>query len=292
MEGLVLQQEIAARALWGKGSDDAMRVERVLVKGLKLALNGMVLPPLDVEASIGPGGLEKAHLANAEQGLSVSLQTGDETQIEIAAKRLVLPFAENIALDEFSGKGTLGAQEFTLREFEARAFDGVLTGNARLSWRDAWSFGGVFDAKRMDAAKLAAPVLSGGQIEGKGTYGMRADAPGKLMGTAHLEGSFSVQKGIVANVDLARTLQGTSGTGGNTPFSEMTGSVVADASRVQLRQLRLSAGLLSANGAAEVDARKNLSGRLQIELRAQTTQLRANLAISGTLGAPQFRRSN
>jgi hypothetical protein len=72
----------------------------------------------------------------------------------------------------------------------------------------------------------------------------------------------------------------------------MTGSVVADANHIQLRQVRLSAGLLSANGAAEVDAQKNLSGRLQIELRAQTTPLRANLAIAGTLVEPQFRRSN
>src|SRR3970282_508245 len=107
-----------------------------------------------------------------------------------------------------------------------------------------------------------------------------------------LDGSVSMQKGTLAIVDLTRTLQGTSGTGGNTLFSEMTGSVVADASRIQLRQFRLSAGLLSANGAADVDAQKNLSGRLQIELRAQATQIRATLAISGTLGAPQFRRSN
>ena len=291
--GLALPQAIVPRALWGKGSDDALRVERVLLKGLKLELKGMVLPPLDVEASFGPGGLEKAQLANAEKGLSVSLQTAEgKTQIEITAKQLVLPFAENIALDEFSGKGTLGAQEFTLREFEAHAFDGALTGNARLSWRDAWSFEGEFAAKRMDAAKLAAPVLSGGQLEGKGVYSMRADAPEKLMAAARLDGSFSVQKGAVANVDLTRMLQGTVGSGGSTLFSEMTGSVLVDASRIQVRQFRLSAGLLSANGSAELDARKNLSGRLQIDLRSQTTQVRTTLAISGTLAEPQFRRSN
>ena len=291
--GLVLPQAIAARALWGKGSEDALRVERVLLKGLKLELKGMLLPPLDVEASFGPGGLEKALLANAEKSLSVSLQgDGGKTQIEIAAKRLVLPFAQNIALDEFSAKGTLVAQDLLLREFEARAFDGILSGNARLSWGDAWSFGGEFAAKGMDAAKVAAPILSGGRFEGKGVYAMKADAPEKLMASARLDGSFSMQKGTLAIVDLTRTLQGTGGTGGNTLFSEMTGSVVADASRIQLRQIRLSAGLLSANGSAELDAQKNLSGRLQIELRAQVTQLRATLAITGTLAEPQFRRSN
>ena len=112
------------------------------------------------------------------------------------------------------------------------------------------------------------------------------------MASARLDGSFSMQKGTLAIVGLTRTLQGPGGTGGITLFSEMTGSVVADASRIQLRQIRLSAGLLSANGSAELDAQKNLSGRLQIELRAQVTQLRATLAITGTLAEPQFRRSN
>ena len=48
VQGLVLPPAIVARVLWGKGSDDAMRVERVLVKGLKFELNGMALPRLDV----------------------------------------------------------------------------------------------------------------------------------------------------------------------------------------------------------------------------------------------------
>jgi len=293
MDGLVLPQAMVSRALWGKGGEESLRVGQVIVKGLKLELAGMVLPPLDVNASFGPGGLEKAQLVNEERGLSVSLQgDGGKTQVEIAAKRLDLPFAQSIVMDEFSAKGTITAQDLSLREFEARAFDGFLAGNARLSWRDAWSFDGEMAARGMDAAKLAAPILSGGRLEGKVVYGMKAATPDKLMGTARLEGGFSVQKGTVASIDLTRALQGAAGTGGTTLFSEMTGSVVADSNRIQLRQIRLAAGLLNASGSAELDAQKNLSGRLQIELRAQTTQARATLAISGTLAEPQFRRSN
>ena len=175
---------------------------------------------------------------------------------------------------------------------EARAFGGSLSGSARLSWRDAWILDGEFAARGMDADKLAAPALSGGRLEGKGNYGMKASAPEKLMASARMEGTFSVQKGTIANVDFTRMLQGSSGGGGSTLFSEMTGSYVADANRIQLRQIRLAAGLLSANGTADIDAQQNLSGRLQIELRAQTAQGRATLAISGTLAEPQFRRSN
>ena len=41
-----------------------------------------------------------------------------------------------------------------------------------------------------------------------------------------------------------------------------------------------------------MDPQKNLSGRIQIELRALTVQARATLALAGTLQNPQFRRSN
>ena len=59
-----------------------------------------------------------------------------------------------------------------------------------------------------------------------------------------------------------------------------------------VRQLRLAAGLLNGTGQVEMDSQKNLSGRLQIELRAQTVQARATLAVAGSLKDPQFRRSN
>ena len=41
-----------------------------------------------------------------------------------------------------------------------------------------------------------------------------------------------------------------------------------------------------------MDLDKNLSGRMQIDLRAQSVQARATVAVSGTLTNPLFRRTN
>jgi len=59
-----------------------------------------------------------------------------------------------------------------------------------------------------------------------------------------------------------------------------------------VKQLRLSAGLLSASGAAETDANGKLSGKLQVELKAQAVQARSVVTILGTLKEPQFKRGN
>jgi hypothetical protein len=101
-----------------------------------------------------------------------------------------------------------------------------------------------------------------------------------------------VQKGTINNVNMASILQGSSSGGGTTLFSEMSGSALAESGRIQVRQLRMAAGLLHASGTLDVDSQKNLSGRAQVELRAQTAQARTTLAITGTLRDPQFRRSN
>jgi hypothetical protein len=144
----------------------------------------------------------------------------------------------------------------------------------------------------MEAAQIAAPMLSSGRVEGRGVYGMKAASLDKLFPAARLEGNFTVQKGAITNVDMTRVLQGSGSGGGTTLFSEMNGSALVEAGRIQVRQLRLIAGLLNAAGTLDMDPQKNLSGRLQIELRAQTTQARANLTVSGTLKDPQYRRAN
>ena len=54
----------------------------------------------------------------------------------------------------------------------------------------------------------------------------------------------------------------------------------------------MAAGLLTGTGQGEMDPQKNLSGRMQIEIRAQSVQARATLTLGGTLQNPQFRRSN
>ncbi len=90
-------------------------------------------------------------------------------------------------------------------------------------------------------------------------------------------------------MDLTKLLQGADSVGGATLFSEISGSFSADATRLQLRQLRLAAGLLNAAGNLDRDGQGGLSGRVQAELRSQA---RASLVISGTLKEPQFRRGN
>ena len=294
LENVTFPRELLPALLQDKGRRGSLGIQRIAAKGLKLDIPELNLPALQVEASLSSdGALQSVVFSNAERGLSVKLQPqGGRAGIEISADTFPLPIGVDLALSEFVAKGTVTKGELALSEAEGRAFGGRLLGNVRLRWSNGWSMEGEFAVRQMDAGKIAAPLLAGGTLQGKGVYSMKGLLPERMILNAQLDGNFAIQKGSITNVDMTRLLQGSSTGGGTTLFTEMSGSVSADPNRLLVRQIRLAAGLLNGTGQVEMDPQKNLSGRMQIELRAQSVQARATLTVAGTLQNPQFRRSN
>ena len=294
LEGATFPREFLTALLQDKGRRGSLGVQRVAAKALKIDIPELGLPALDVDASLAPdGALKSVAISNAEHKLSVKLQPlGGRAAIEISSDTFPLPIGVDLGLSEFLAKGTVTRGELALSEAEARVFGGRLLGTVRLRWSGGWSMEGELTVRQMDAGKIAAPLLAGGTLEGKGVYSMKGLLPERMVLNAQLEGNFTIQKGSITNVDMTRLLQGSGSGGGTTLFSEMSGSVSADANRLLVRQIRMAAGLLNGTGQVEMDPQKNLSGRMQIEIRARSVQARATLTLSGTLQNPQFRRSN
>src|SRR3989442_2357290 len=294
LENVAFPRQYLSVLLLGRGKGESLGVERLTAKGLKLDIPGLNLPALELDPTFSPdGALKSVTFVDAERKLSVKLQPrGGKAAVEISSDKFPLPIGADLALEEFTAKGTVTRSELALNEAEARAFGGRVFGSARLRRSGGWSLEGEIAARPMDAAKIAAPLVAGGTLQGTGVDCMRAPLPQRLLTDGRLEGNFTVQKGSITNVDMTRLLQGGGPGGGTTPFSEMSGGVSADPNRVLVRQIRMVAGLLNAAGQVEMDPQKNLSGRLQLELRSRTAQGRAPLAVAGPLKNPQFRRIN
>src|SRR5437667_177500 len=294
VENATFPREFLPALLQGKSRRGSLGVQRISAKGLKLDIPELNPPALAVNAGLSSdGALQSVAILNAERRLSVKLQPqGERAGIEISADSFPLPIGVDLTLSEFLAKGTVTKGELALSEAEARAFGGRLLGNVRLRWSSGWSMEGEFAVRQMDAGKIAAPLLAGGTLQGKGVYSMKGLLPERMILNAQLEGNFTIQKGSITNVDMTRLLQGSGSGGGTTLFSELSAGVSADANRLLVRQIRMAAGLLNGTGQVEMDAQKNLSGRMQIELRARSVQARATLPPAGTLQNPQFRRGN
>src|SRR5258706_499883 len=294
LEGATFPREFLPALLQDKGRRGSFGIKRITANGLKLDIPELNLPPLEVDASLSSdGALNSVAFYDAERKLSVEMEPkGGRAGLEISANDFPLPVGADLALNEFLAKGTVTRGELALSEVEVRGYGGRLVGNMRLRWSSGWSVEGEFAVHQMEAGKIAAPLLAGGTLDGKGVYSMKGLLPERLILNRQLEGNFTIQKGSITNVDMTRLLQGSGSGGGTTLFSEMSGSVSADSNRLLVRQIRMAAGLLNAAGQVEMDPQRNLSGRMQVELRAQSVQARATLTLGGTLQNPQFRRSN
>src|SRR6266700_5848254 len=230
LENVAFPRQYLSVLLLGRGKGESRGVERVTAKGLKLDIPGLNLPALELDASFSPdGALKSVTFVDAERKLSVKLQPrGGKAAVEISSDKFPLPVGADLALEEFTAKGTVTRSELALNEAEARAFGGRLLGSARLRWSGGWSLEGEIAARQMDAAKISAPRVAGGTLQGRGVYSMKAPLPERLLTNARLEGNFTVQKGSITNVDMTRLLQGGGPGGGTTPFSEMSGGVSTD----------------------------------------------------------------
>jgi hypothetical protein len=136
---------------------------------------------------------------------------------------------------------------------------------------------------------FAPALLSEGKGEGSGKFSMRG-APGKLAESSRLDGSFTVSRGVLGSIDLAKAIQSQGKTSqGRTLFNEMNGQVVYDRGAVALRGVTIAAGQLNAGASVDISQSGALSGRVVADVKIASQLQRATLNLGGNLQEPQVR---
>lgn len=291
LEGASASQAQLGEAAFGKVGSENFRVGRIVMKQAKFD-GPLALPALDIDAKVaGDGTLQSIALSGPDK-LAVRLAPkGNELEFEISAASLALPFAPAFSLSEFGMKGTATRQGVSASDFDGRAFDGVISGKARIGWGATWSAEGELRARGVKVAVFAPTLVSEGKVEANGKYTMSGPDPAKLYERARLDGSFKIDNGVIGNFNLRRALEtGGAQTGGRTEFAELTGQGVYERGSVQLRNIAITAGAMSAGASLDIDASGALLGRIAADVKTPNQTLRAVLNISGKLQDPVIRK--
>ena len=282
LEGVTLDGVGLAGVLFGRGKSTALGLERVQATGVKIAVRGVTLPELEATATLLPdGSVQKIVVQNPNKTIAAEIQPqSGKALVELTVAKpdalLGLPFE----VETLSAKGVVTASEFAASEFDARLLDGSTRGKGTLRWPGPLAFDGDFELRQVDAKRIT-PILVG-RLHGTGVLAAHGESLEKLGPGARVDGNFTVSKGQITGVDLARTLQSGKSVGGNTLFNEMTAQAQLDKGQLALRGVKIDAGALSANGAIDVDGGKSLSGRLAADLKTPGGVVRATLQVSGT----------
>ncbi|MGH8688475.1 MAG: hypothetical protein ACREVQ_12290 [Burkholderiales bacterium] len=284
--GAVLQQSALAGVVFGAMKQGPLQVARVVAKDLQLD-GPLALPTMDVDTSIGAGGRIFSIRLSGEHVDGLLTPRENAVAFDVNIGTFTLPILPKVSIAEFSMKGNADASGMDITSFDGRLFDGTVVGKGRLKWGAEWSAQGDIEGRTMNAAVFSPQLVSEGRFDGKGRFSMAGPDPTKLGDGVRLEGQFTVAKGSLGSFDLSRALQSTSAqASGSTPFTEMQASMQLAGGALAFRDVHLSAGLLTATGTMDIDAKGALSGRVNAELR----NLRGSFFIGGNLADPQLRR--
>ena len=80
------------------------------------------------------------------------------------------------------------------------------------------------------------------------------------------------------------------GSGSRTPYDLLSGQFVYRGGNIQLSDVVMDAGQLTARGNAEVMADKRINGRFQAEIKSPSLSTRSSVSLSGTVDSPIFGR--
>jgi hypothetical protein len=278
-------------------ADRAVQITRLNARNVKLELREMQVAPFNVSLDLADdGAISRAELASTDGKLSAEVQPqGGRARVSITGSGWTPPFGPAVEFTDLSAQGMATASSLELTDFDARLYGGNMKGSVQVSWENGWRGEGDFEFSRVTLASLLAAFTkdarTSGEVDGIGRFWLQSDRLAGLLDNPRVESSFRIRRGDLDGVDLVRALQaGRQGTqGGSTKFEELTGSLQVAGERYQYRNLRLAAGILTANGSLDIAQDQDISGRVYVELRSQAQQLRNNLNITGTLRAVVLR---
>ena len=294
IDGLTLGADSFDKALgWlqAAGGDTHYPVAHMVLRHANISGEGLNLPSVNGSADLdAQGHFAKIVLSSEDGKLGMELKPQQSRwQIALNLKESRLPFLPGIPFNELSAKGEVSEASANFNEIDGRLYGGALTGNASLTWQKGWQMQGHITVKAMELQNALPQLGVTGEVEGDSSFTMSGAKLPQLSNALNLDGSFVARKGVINNIDMVETASSGSrsgAAGGRTHFDELSGLLQADSSGQHLRQIKISAGVMSANGSVDVSPGGQLSGRLNVDLKMRAGLGSVPLSLSGQVGKP------
>jgi hypothetical protein len=297
-----LDQDSVRRVLaWVRAPASAPQtsIERIVVRGARVALPGM--EPLNVNAEIGlgpDGGLTKAALSMSDGSLRADVvpQEG-HVKVELRGSRFTPPLGPAYVFDDLQASANITTAEVRDVQAQGTLFGGSFKADGQVRFADAIAIEGRFAIDHLNLEPLIAVFAKGVSVTGtgdlKGSFNLQADRLEKLFDQPRVQLSFSGERGTLNNVDLMRAAQvaGREGVrGGRTRYNTMTGVVTVSGDHASFQQFRIQSDSMHAAGGFEVRRAGDLAGQLGIQVGPKGTVIaQGTVGISGDVRNPVLR---
>ena len=278
-----------------------VRVESIRLNNVLVNFGKASFGPFDARVSLdSKGEPENVSIATQDGKLKALIKPDKADKsgkskflIDASAKSWSLPVGPALVFDELIIKGVATLNDANLNKVSAKLYGGTAIGKATLNWHKGMQLDGNLDISHMElrqvASMLSPTTHVSGKLSAKPIFSASAISADQLMNALRLETFFNVQNGALYGVDIqkAATSQLKRGvSGGETRFEQLSGHLVKEHGGYSFTQLKIASGALAVDGNVNVSPKKELSGRINAQVKALGTSANVPLTVAGTVGAP------
>ncbi|WP_435628481.1 AsmA family protein [Candidatus Ferrigenium straubiae] len=271
------------------------RVENIRLSNALLKFGKANFGPFDARVSLdSKGEPEDASITTRDGKLKATIKPENSKYlIDASAKSWTLPAGPPLVFDELIINGVATPNDISLDKMSARLYGGTAAGKLTINWQKRLRLDGSLDIGHLELKQIASMLSPGTHVSGKLTakpvFSASAASADWLMDALRLESLFNVQNGVLYGVDIQKAAsnparQGASG--GETRFEQLSGHLVMEHGGYRFTQLRITSGSLAVDGDVDISPKKELSGRINAQVKALGTSATVPLNVAGTLDSP------
>ncbi|NOU39789.1 MAG: AsmA family protein [Methylotenera sp.] len=285
--------------LSSKPSDNSdvatINIRNVKVDALQFDWPDMKLPHVNLDADFTNANvLTSAKLETADGALKADVTPkGGDYLILVQADKLLLPIGLPLVIDKAQIEMQITGNRLEIPNINIDLYKGKLTGNAMVSWDKNWRTSGKLKVHNLSVKEpsrmVSKAVYLSGSLLSHGDFSSSAKEATALIDNMQADFRFSVNNGVLHGLDLVKvaSLLVKQDTGNaETEFNEFSGLFSMRGRQHNLRDLKISSGLLTATGQVKIKPNKELDGIAQVELKHSVSLVAIPLEVSGTLSNP------
>ena len=303
IDSLVLTQAAIDKIpVWSKSDDSKSPREQPLFRVASIRLvNALVrhdkasFGPFDARVNLNAKGEPEDALITTTDGKLKAAVKPDKSNylIDLSAKSWKLPFGPAVQLDELIVKGVATLKDANFSQVSARLYGGTVNGKASAGWEKGLQIKGDLEVSQVELKSLLPLISPGakmsGRLDAKPVFSAAAADANRLMDALRLDTPFNIHNGVLHGVDIkqaATSLLKQGASGGETAFEQLSGHLNIAGGTHRLTQIKIASGALAADGNVNISPKKELSGRINAQVKALGTSAGVPLNVAGTVQSP------
>ena len=277
-------------------SAPAVRVGSIKLDNAIVKLQQATFGPFDAKLNLsGEGNLESASIVTQDGKLKATVKPdGSNFLVDAIAKGWKLPAGPAIHFDELVLKGVATLNDANFSDVRAKLYGGTVAGKATVGWAKGIQLKGNADVSQVEIKPmllaLGKPATLSGKLNAKPVFSANAANADQIGNALRLETPFDVQNGVLHGVDVKKAatslISRDGGKGGETRFDKLSGHLAMDRGTRRLTQLNIVSGSLAGDGNVTISPADELSGKVNVNVKAAGTSANVPLNVAGTMESP------